>query len=83
MQVLSKTQSTKIGKGPGHILRTCSHPGLGLLSPCAPALTWLPSRYLAELCGIGTCGEPRAAFPTVSCAFLLCWPAGLREREPG
>ncbi|XP_039718938.1 gamma-tubulin complex component 6 [Pteropus medius] len=21
-------------------------------------------RYLAELCGIGTCGEPRAAFPT-------------------
>lgn len=50
-----------LSPGPGgseHLL-TCSH------------LTSV-SRYLAELCGVGTCGgEPRTVFPTVSSAFLL------------
>lgn len=67
VQVLLKSQSMKMGKGVRHVLRTCSHP--------------VPSRYLAELCGVGTCGEPRAAFPTVSCAFLLL--ARLRGRGCG
>lgn len=62
--MLLKSQSMKMGKGVRHVLRTCSHP--------------VPSRYLAELCGVGTCGEPRAAFPTVSCAFLL-----LARQAPG
>ena len=55
----------EVGQGRVHNM-FCSHlvGPLYLLTICHLASV---SRYLAELCGVGTCGgESRAAFPTVS-----------------